>query len=243
MSAPSPDDGSTAEEVGLAAITCAPETIWPLEPDARAAAVIELLNQCADLFAAAIENDDPKVAQESAHAALLSIAGLFPDQNHNAHLLLGSLNSLLIQVRMGQPRKHILSRPGAFTAGLKKGPGHAFVAGFAIAASKLLSAGEDDGSDSKIYAEVAKMLAVQGYSLKTDDHSQPKRITSSAVRKWVEGEREYPLQHRMARRQMQIHTQNIMNRKIETKTDLIAYFTEQARLAVKEAAALQTGTE
>jgi len=206
--------------------TSDPATIWPLPEDVRCKVVADLIRKNSEIFYAEAIRGNTKIAQESAQRAISAIAGLFPDPNDPAHILLLSLAGVFWNARSGN-YDHILLKSGSRIDGTKGGFGHVYVGAFAVSAVKLLSG--RGMSETKARTEVAKILADLGYSRKTDDHGQPMPLTASAVRRWYKDEEKYPMQHAMAKRLDKMHAQNLDNGEIISFAKIITYLRKMAQ--------------
>ena len=221
--------------------TSDPATIWPLPEEVRWKVVADLIRKNSEIFYAEAIRGNTKIAQESAQRAISAIAGLFPDPNDPAHILLLSLAGVFWNARSGN-YDHILLKSGSRIDGTKGGFGHVYVRAFAVSAVKLLSGRRMSEtkvgrgmSERKARIEVAKILADLGYSRKTDDHSQPKPLTASAVRHWYEDEEKYPMQHAMAKRLEKMHAQKLDNGEIDSAAKVITYLRKIAKDILIEA--------
>jgi hypothetical protein len=207
-----------------------PHSIWALDGDERPAAVIAQFKYCAGQFHDAVRRDDAATAQELAIYALALVAGLFPDPNDEAHLLLQSLVSMIVAAKAGRS-EHILMKSGSPILGTKRGFGHAYIGGFAISAVRALT---DRGlmSDRQARERVAQLLSELGYSLRKGDHQEAKLMTDSAIRNWRDNPEDYPLHNEIAADMVSIHDQNLSGRNADTLEEVLSYLADQAREAL-----------
>lgn len=212
-------------------ISSDPRTIWTLDEHERPAAVIALLQRCALEFDDAVKRDDAGDAQDLAIQALASVAGLFSDTSDNVHKMLQSLIGVFLAAKQGS-HQHLLLRATRPIAGTKKGYGHAILGGFAISAVNSLIQMEGlSGREARKI--IAQMLASAGCSLKSGDHGEPKPITGSALRSWIENPNAFPSQHKIAEGMMEIHADNLKRRNACTTDQVFEYFRFQAREMVE----------
>lgn len=212
-------------------ISSDPRTIWTLDEHARLEAVIELLQNCAREFDAAVKRDDPGAAQDMAIHALSSVAGLFPDPNDGVQKMLLSLNGVFLAAKWGV-RKHFLLRASDPIGGMKKGFGHAIVGGFAISAVKILI--EAEGMSGREARKIiAQILADAGCSFRKGDHEEVKSITGSAIRNWIEKPDSFRAQNEIAADMADIHAANLTQRGATTTDQVVDYFRFWAREMVE----------
>lgn len=214
-------------------VFCEPHTIWALDECDRPAAVIALFNECAGQFRDAVQQGKLNDASDLAICGLASIAGLFPDPNNAAHVLLNSLTGMLVDAKSGRTG-HVLTRSTKPIRGINRGFGHTYVGGFAISAVNMLVSAKLL-SVRQAGIAVAGQLAGAGCSLRKGEHAQPKPITASAIRNWRENSADYPTQHAIAAEMVVIHRTNLAARAASSKADVLAYFKDQAVEAVQHA--------
>jgi len=220
----------------MSVVSCEPHTIWALAERERPAAVIALFKQCAGQFREAVDRDDGGAAQDMAMYALTSVAGLFPDPNDDAHLLLQSLVGMIAAAKAGRA-EHILMRSTSPIIGTKRGLGHAYVGGFAISAVEVLTS-RKLLSDRAARMRVAELLADLGYSLRRGDHQETKPITDSAIRNWRDNPENYPLHNAIAADMASTHNENLKRGNAATLDDLLSYLHTQAEEALQHSRGL-----
>lgn len=212
-------------------VSCEPHTIWALEEHQRPEAVIALVKECASQFHEATRQEDSDAAQDYAIGALGAIAGLFPPNEEATQELLMSIVAVFMGAKAGRT-DHILLKRTDSIPGIKRGFGHTNVAGFAIAAFRILT---DRGllTDRAARQHVAKWLADAGLSLRKGDHGEPIPITESAVREWFECPEKFPIAHAIAADMLRIFQGHLAARSCTTLPEVSSYFADQAEQAVR----------
>ena len=209
--------------------TTVPHAIWALGPLERPEAVIEAIQLCAAEFGDAVGRDSAKDAQDLAMHALASVAGLFPDPNDDAHVLLNSLLGMLLAAKEGRTG-HILMRRTKPIPGTKRGLGHAYVGGYAIAAVRVLT---ERGllSDRKARTHVASILSAQGFSLRKGEHDVATPMSGSAIRNWRDDPQQYPVQNAIAEEMAKGHKVHLQG--AGDLGELLAYLKDQAKVVLE----------
>lgn len=212
-------------------VSCEPHTIWALEEHQRSEAVIALVKECASNFQDALRQNGSDAAQDCVIGALGAIAGLFSPDEEATHEFLLSIVAVFMGAKAGRTDHILLKRTDAIP-GIKRGFGHNNVAGFAIAAFRILT---ERGllTDRGARQQVAKWLADAGLSLRTRDHGESIPITGSAVREWLKYPASFPIPHAIAADMRKIFEGHLAARFLTTLPEVSSYLADQAKHAFR----------
>ena len=211
--------------------SCVPHTIWAVDENRRPEAVVTVVKECASQFREATRQKDSDGAQDCVIAALGAIAGLFPPDEEATHEFLLSIVGVFMGAKAGR-KSHILLKRTDSIPGIKRGLGHNNVAGFAIAAVGILT-DRKLLTDRAAQQHVATWLADAGLSLRKGDHEEPKPITESAVRDWLDRPENFLISHGIATDMRKILEGHLAKRNCSTFSEVSAHLADEAKQTVR----------
>lgn len=195
----------------------------------RFSAVISKFRDCGSLFRSACDSHDAPLAQEAAIAGLWVVSRLFSSDDADAHSLILSMIGTIVGAKWGRT-DHVLLQATCPIEGTRKGLGHAYLAGFAISACRILTA---QGYSSRASRRlVAKLLADCGCSLSNGEHGEPLPISAGAIRAWCDGD--VQLHREIADDLVRIHSEALRLRGQVAPDAVVAYLREQSRMVLRE---------